>query len=230
MIKAIILEDERNAQQALENMLQLVAPDVQIVRKFTTVEHTLAYVNQHDIDLAFLDIEVEDGNSFELFETFQKIRFEVIFTTAFNQFAVQAFKVNAIDYLLKPINPDELADAVAKVKNQLKNKELKEQFSEKIILKTATGNIMLPIHSIIRLEADGAYTVFITETRKIVVSKSIKHYEALLPNEAFIRCHQSHLVSMAKIRTLQSESIQLINGEEVPVSHRKKAEIRKLLL
>ncbi len=230
MIKAIILEDEVNAQQVLENMLRLVAPEITVIRKFSSVAQTLNFVKQNDIDLAFLDIEVEDGNSFELFESFQKIRFEVIFTTAFNQFAVQAFKVNAIDYLLKPINPEELIDAVEKVKTQLKNKELKAQFSEKIILKTSNGSIMLPIASIIRLEADGAYTVFITETKKIVVSKSIKHYEALLPENEFIRCHQSHLVAVLKIKALQSDTIQLTNNDEVPVSHRKKAEIRKFLL
>lgn len=230
MIKAIILEDEFNAQQALKNMLCLVAPNIQVVKCFSSISQTLEYVKHNTIDIAFLDIEVEDGNSFELFESFQKINFEVIFTTAFNEFAVKAFKVNAIDYLLKPINPEELITAIKKVKEKLDNNQLKEQLSEKIILKTSTGNIILPINSIIRLEADGAYTNFITQTDKIIISKSIKHYEALLPTNTFVRCHQSHLVAISKITSLQSETIILTNGDVVPIAHRKKALIRKILL
>lgn len=229
MIKAVILENEISAQQALIKMLELTDPDIKIIKVFAKVKEISSYLKKHSVDLVFLDIEVDDGNSFELFDDFPVFQFNIIFTTAFYDYGYKAFKVNAIDYLLKPIDIGELSLAIQKVKNQIKANELQSYFSEKIILKTLDENIVVPISTIIRLEADGAYTTFVTETRKIVVSKNIKHYESLLPVNAFVRCHHSHLISVSKIIAMKGDQIKLSNGDNIPVSHRKKAQVLKYI-
>ncbi|MEZ4853197.1 LytR/AlgR family response regulator transcription factor [Flavobacterium sp.] len=229
MIKAILLEDEINAQQVFEKMLHLIAPDFILVEKFTSIAATAKFLKNHTIDVAFLDIEVDDGNSFELLNQLEKINFEIVFTTAFNEYAIKAIKVNAQDYLLKPIDPEELKFAIEKVKNTINIREVNHLFADKVILKTATEIIILPIASIIRLEANGAYTNFITENKIILVSKNIKYYESILPENGFIRSHQSHLIAISKISSILPDSILLINGDIIPISHRKKALINKII-
>ena len=232
-MKAILVEDEINAQKALLKMLQLVTPEMEIIAVFDTIKEASLFLNKNKVDFLFLDIQLKDGNGFELLQTIDQQDFSLIFTTAFNDFAIKAFKFNAIDYLLKPIDPLELKEAIERAKNTRKanpivpvEKLLSEQ---KIVLKTTDSNHILPVSSIIRLEADGAYTLFVTENQKILVSKNIKHYEELLGDYDFVRCHQSHLIAFSKISEVKSHSVKMLNNDEVPVSFRKKQLLKSLL-
>ncbi|MCH7399705.1 LytTR family DNA-binding domain-containing protein [Belliella sp. DSM 107340] len=232
-MKAILVEDEINAQKALLKMLQLVAPEIQVWAIFDTIKEASLFLNKNTVDLLFLDIQLKDGNGFELLQTIDQQDFSLIFTTAFNDFAIKAFKFNAIDYLLKPIDPLELKEAIERAKNTRKTNPIipleKSLSEQKIVLKTTDSNHIIPVSSIIRLEADGAYTLFVTENQKILVSKNIKHYEELLAEYHFVRCHQSHLIAFSKISEVKSNSVKMLNNDEVPVSFRKKQLLKSLL-
>lgn len=231
-MKAILVEDEINAQNALRKMLQLVAPKIEILAVFESIEETVLFLNNNVIDFLFLDIKLKDGSGFELLQKLENHDFSLIFTTAFNDFAIKAFKFNAIDYLLKPIDPTELKEAIERAENFRKSNPIVsiENFAsnQKIVLKTSDKNHIVPVSSIIRLEADGAYTLFVTENQKILISKNIKFYEELLSDYNFIRCHQSHLVSISKISELKNMTLKMINNDVVPISFRKKQLLKSL--
>ncbi|REC41978.1 MULTISPECIES: LytR/AlgR family response regulator transcription factor [Chryseobacterium] len=225
-MKAILVEDEINAQKALLKMLQLIAPEIQVLAIFDTIKDASLFLSKNTVDFIFLDIQLKDGNGFELLQTITNRDFSLIFTTAFNDFAIKAFKFNAIDYLLKPIDPTELEEAIERAKKIKKSNQIvpvEKSFSEqKIVLKTTDRNHIIPVSSIIRLEADGAYTLFVTESQKILVSKNIKYYEDLLCEYDFVRCHQSYLVAKSHIKVLKTHSLLLTDGSEIPISHRKR--------
>ncbi|WBX99499.1 LytR/AlgR family response regulator transcription factor [Chryseobacterium gambrini] len=225
-MKAILVEDEINAQKALLKMLQLIAPEIQVLAIFDTIKDASLFLSKNTVDFIFLDIQLKDGNGFKLLQTITNRDFSLIFTTAFNDFAIKAFKFNAIDYLLKPIDPTELEEAIERAKKIKKSNQIvpvEKSFSEqKIVLKTTDRNHIIPVSSIIRLEADGAYTLFVTESQKILVSKNIKYYEDLLCEYDFVRCHQSHLVAKSHIKVLKTHSLLLTDGSEIPISHRKR--------
>ncbi len=240
MTRTIIIEDEINAREALKKMLKLVYPDVLVIAETGYVKDACTLIEELKPDLVFLDIELEDGSGFDILNQITNTNFKLIFTTAYNQYAIKAFKYSATDYLLKPIDPIELKEAIERavlenntqteylnaidvLKNNLTQKE------PKIVLKTTEQRFVLSLKDIIRLEADGAYTLFITQDKRIIISKNIKYYQELL-DDRFIRCHQSHLVNSHHIKAFVKQGfIELSNKEQVPVSTRKKAEIHKII-
>lgn len=232
-MKTIIIEDELHAQNALRKMLRLLVPDINILGVFATIKEAVPFLKQETYDLLFLDIQLKDGTAFELLEQLDDTAFVLIFTTAYDEYALKAFKANATDYLLKPINPEELEKALIKAQLQIEkrtffqgdpaNFKLKPQ---RIVLKTIDQRFIVPIKDILHLEADGAYTIFHTTTDKILVSKNLKYYQEILQDYDFIRCHQSHLVSQAHIKSLKTNSLLLSNGDELPIAHRKKSLFR----
>lgn len=235
MIKTLIIEDEPQARSGLKKMLSLIAPELEVVGETVSISESLFFLKNNTIDLAFLDIELEDGHSFKLLEQLDTVNFKIIFTTAFNDHAIKAFKFNALDYLLKPINPNELQAAIQKanqkIKYDLQFKNLLKlsdsQENQKITLKTSDNTYIVPIANIIRLEAEGAYTKFITTTNTILVSKNLRFYEELLAAYKFIRTHQSHLINythIIKIITKQ-QNVLLSNDDSVPISTRRKKEV-----
>jgi len=240
MIKTLIIEDELNVRNALKKILKLIDNSIEIVAETGLVQEAVKLIDKHQPQLVFLDIELEDGTGFDLLQQLNQINFKIIFTTAYNQYAIKAFKFSAIDYLLKPIDPTELSEAISRAKTEIKNKinhqELIDilnsnlaQKEEKIVLKTTEQRYVILVKNIIRLEADGAYTLFITTNQKIIVSKHLKHYEKMLSN-SFIRCHQSHLVNSQHIIGFdKNDLLQMTNNESAPVSTRKKADILKYL-
>lgn len=239
MIKTIIIEDELNVRNGLRKMLTILEPSINIIAETGYVKDAIQLIKTEKPDLVFLDIELEDGTGFDILKQLE-IDFNIIFTTAYNQYAIDAFKFSAIDYLLKPLDPTELQEAIKRAKLNIENKKEHQKLlssllnniekkEKKIVLKTTEQHFVFYVKEIIRLEADGAYTVFVIKGKKIIVSRNIKYYQDILGDD-FIRCHQSHLVNIKHILGLDKNGfLQLSNAELINVSTRKKAEVIQLI-
>lgn len=236
-INTVIIDDEEKSRQTLRQMLSLFCENVQIIGEAKDVKTGVELLSIVKPDLLFLDIKMPDGNGFDLLRSIESRDFNLIFTTAYDQFAIKAFKFNAIDYLLKPIDTDELKAAVRKAENRsinsgsnvdnlLGNLMDKKMEDQKIILSTAEGIHIIKVKNIIRCQADDYYTNFyINDGRRIMISKTLKENEELLVDYNFIRPHRSHLVNIAYIKKyVKSDGgyIVLADGTKVPVSRRKK--------
>jgi len=238
MIKVLIIEDETEARQALVKLLHYINPDINIVGETTSITESVRFLNNNNIDLALVDVELKDGNSFEVFKQLKTVDFKVIFTTAFSRYAIKAFKVNALDYLLKPIDPEELREVVEKAMAQVYTdntfKKLlevsEEKEAQKIVLKTTQERHVIKIADIVRVEAEGAYTNFVTTTKSILVSKNLKHYETFFADYNFLRPHNSHLINASHVSKIKPTILIMSNTDEVPISTRKRSEIHKALL
>jgi len=240
MKKTLIIEDEINVREGLKKLLKIVAPTLEVVAETGFVSQALELIKKHKPDLIFLDVELEDGLGFDVLKQVEQIDFKIIFTTAYSQYAIDAFKFSAVDYLLKPIDPSELKmaiqRAVSAINNNKKNLDLLSTLKnniankeQKIVLKTTENRFVINVKEIIRLEADGTYTKFITTDRALIVSKNIKFYEDLL-DENFLRCHQSHLVNSRHIISLTNTGfLQMSNQDLVPISTRKRKKIGQLI-
>jgi len=240
-MKVVIIEDEKGAVNILKYLLKTINKDMNIVGVAEGVTEAYTIIQQKQPDLVFLDIKLKDGSAFDLLKMFNEINFWIIFTTAYNDFAIKAFKFSAIDYLLKPIDIIDLKEAINRAKklNQIRIKHremlliLQNYLNnkiDKIVLNLSDEKKILLIKNIIRLEADGAYTVFITNEGKITTSKNLKNYQEMLGNEKFIRIHQSHLINKDFIKSYEKSGYLILkNDEKIPVSFRKRNLIKTLL-
>ena len=227
-MKALIVEDEIQARDGIKKLIQLVAPNLTIDFDTGKVNEAIRILKDNTVDLVFLDIELEDGIGFDILEAFPDANFHVIFTTAFDNKAIEAFRYQAMDYLLKPINPYELKQAIQRV---VKLRALEQQvhdFEKKILIKTNDSFIRIYPSDIIRLKADGAYTYFITKNKSFIVSKNLNYYHKLLGTK-FLRVHKSHLVLNKHILSLKGSFLELSNGDKIPVATRRKKELLKAL-
>ena len=238
MLKVVIVEDELHSREALSNLLADYCPEVNVIDMVADVVEGIASVKLNRPDLIFLDIELQIGTGFEILKKLPHLNFEVIFTTAYEHYALKAIKFSAIDFLLKPIDVDELIEAVEKVRKkrseELHNRKLEvllENMQEKgkehhtITLSTMEGLEFVRVADIIRCEAMGAYTHFVLKgIKRILVSKNLKEYENILSDHNFFRVHQSHLISLSEvIKYMKSdEQVILKNGDVVKVSHSRK--------
>ncbi len=243
MIKVIIIEDEAHSRNALKNMLSSYCPSVGIVSMASDIKEGVSAIHLHKPDLLFLDIELQTGTGFDLLENVRNLSFEVIFTTAYEHYALKAIKFSAIDYLLKPVDIEELIEAVEKVKKKrnkdirnrklevlLENIQIKGKARQTITLSTMEGLEFVCINDIIRCEAMGSYTQFILNMgKKVLVSKHLKEYENLLNDHGFFRIHQSHLINLSEVIkfTKSDGQVELKNGEHVKVSHNRKESFLK---
>jgi two-component system, LytTR family, response regulator len=211
-IKALIVDDELLNRKTLDNMIRQFCPDIKVVKSVDNVEDALNSIITDKPDVVFLDIEMNSETGFDLLERAKDHRFSVIFTTAHEQYAIRAFRENAIDYLLKPISHQELAEAVEKVKKQINSnqislaeellRKLSETKNEKQQISVSTNNSLLFIKTanIIWLEADGAYTRFhLINQEGIVSSKNISYYEGILDDSIFFRVHHSAIINLNEI-------------------------------
>ena len=241
MIKIAIIDDEINVRELIKKMLKLISSTYVVVGEAASITGAKTMLLESKPDMVFLDIELEDGSGFNLLEQIPQIDFKLVFITAFNEFALKAFKYNALDYILKPIAPEELKNTLERVESMvyveketkalLENlKENKESKVQKIAIKTAKKMHLLEVDSILYCQSDGSYTKIVTEHESILVSKNLKHYQELLPEDIFIRTHQSYLVNKKHIRGLENDNILLKNDEIVAISARRKAEIKAILL
>lgn len=246
MFKAIVIDDEKNARELLSGMLKLYCPDMTVVGEADGVNSGIEAIKNLKPDVVFLDIQMPDGTGFDLLKAFDSINFKYIFVTAYQEYAIRAFKFSAIDYLLKPVDPSELIVAVDKLQNSFLADETNQKFSafmdniqsseedpQKIVLRTTDSIIVAEKNSIIRCEAESNYTCFyFTDREKITVSKTLKEYEELLTPSGFFRVHQSHLVNMQFVKTYKrfpDSYVELSTGEKIPVSVRKRELVVKLL-
>lgn len=236
MIKAVIIDDLDQARENLKNDLTQFCPEVQIIGEANSVVTGVKLVQSMQPEMVFLDVSLGDGTGFDILEIIGQENLKVIFTTASGSHAVKAFRFSAIDYLLKPIDPEELIEAIHKVEQTTTTQidTLKENLdqTQKIIVNTTDQIHALKVDDIVRCNSQVNYTQFILSNgQKIMVAKTLKEYDQLLSESGFIRTHQSHLVNKAFIQTyLKNKSaVRLENGDEIPVSTRKKAYVLKTL-
>ncbi|MEL6944171.1 MAG: LytTR family DNA-binding domain-containing protein, partial [Bacteroidota bacterium] len=210
MLKAILIDDEPNCLKVLEWELQNSCPNVEILALCNSGKDGLKAIQQHQPDVIFLDVDMPYMNGFEMLELIPDIDFDVIFTTAHDEYAVKAFKINAIDYLLKPIDEDELKTAVAKVeKNQKKTStkgvvvedDPRKNIIRKIALPTFEGLVFVEVDQIIYCQSDNNYTkIFLKTDKDLFISKTLKELEELLGNYHFYRVHNSYVVNLNEIK------------------------------
>ena len=237
-MKILIIEDEFNARNVVKLLLQQYFHDrYDLIGCAGTIVGSLDLIKEEKPDLVFLDVRLEDGLGLDLLKKLDKINFQIIFTTAYDNYAIKAIKYAAVDYLLKPINPEEFKMAVQKAYDKKQEFEeflrLQEELNpgqdKTIAVKTVEQTHFVSFNDIIRLEADGSYTLIITVNNKILASKNLKHFENILPAKSFIRTHQSHLVNKKYIKGIKNDMVQLENNHEIPVSFRKKAGVKNFL-
>lgn len=246
MLKAIIVEDEKKSRETLQGLLKLYCKNVEVVENAEGVESGKKAIEKFNPDIVFLDIQMPDGSGFKLLEELDEINFEIIFTTAYDQFAIKAIKFSALDYLLKPIFPDDLVDAVKKVEEKrkvistetnvdvlLENIHKPETESPKMVLSTSDQMQVVNISDIIRCESDNYYTFFyFKDGTRMLISKTLKENEELLREHNFIRPHKSHLVNVRFITGFNKKGgghIILKDGMSIPVSRRKREMIMETL-
>jgi len=235
--RIMIVDDEPAARDALRNLLHANCPDVLIAGEAGSVGEALQLLEEKCPDLLLLDVEMEDGTGFDLLDRISKLQFNVIFTTAHDDFAIRAFRYNAIDYLLKPVDPDELAEAVQKARQPRTYEVLERQIAnlltttseklfDRIILNTGEGPVFAKTNDIIRIESYGNYTfVFLAAGERCLVSRNLKEFEEMLPAPLFFRPHQSHLVNTAFVQKFMKEEggyALMYDGSKIPVSRRRK--------
>lgn len=232
-MKSIIVEDKAYIRKGLLNLLELLETEVQVVGECATVKEAVVVANACKPELIFLDINLIDGNAFDFLEQTENLNFKIIFITAYEEYALKALKMGAVDYLLKPIDIDELQEALQKVKD-LSITEQKEQISNvKQAWNSESNTIILSLHDSFQVvnlkellfcETDKGYTTFYcNDGKKYMVSKTLKEFEERLSKVNFIRPHQSFMVNIEYIDKYdKSGVIHLKNGKKIPVSSRKK--------
>ena len=246
MHRAIIVDDEAGGRETLELLLEShFKEQVQVAGVAASVQEAKALIDQEKPDILFLDVELSPGNGFDLLEAIDPIDFEVIFITAYDQFAIKAIKYVALDYLLKPVDVEELGEAIARVgqrKPKQDYKELlaylgqaqkKEKSFSRISLPTDKGTLFVDAGQVIRCEARNNYTMFyFSNQSKLLVSKTLKEYEKLLSGLQFIRVHQSHIINLDHIRQyLKNDGgyLEMTDGSSIPIARRKKKQLLELI-
>lgn len=242
MIKTLIVDDEVNAREGLAQLLTRYFPQkFWVMAQCGSVEEGIAAVEQFKPELVFLDIQMPNQNGFELIKHFKRVPFEVIFTTAHSHFALEAIKCSALDYLLKPINYLDLADALKRLEDRkyhesrhdrisllLENVQQQPSQFNRIVLPTATGFAFIAPSTILYAQGDSNYCrIKMADGKEILLSKTLKHLEDLLPNELFFRIHKSYIVNLNAIVQFsrnQDLFVLLHTGEQLPVAVRKKEE------
>lgn len=245
-MKILVVDNEPNIRKAIVEMIHNFCDEVSELHEADGVATGLKMISEVNPDIVFLDVELDDGTGMDLLSKLNQINFHLIFITAHNKYAIDAFKFSATDFLLKPIAPDELIEAFEKVKLHIKNKYLSEQLlvmkeslnkitskEKKIVLKDSNSIYFVNVNDIVRCESSGQYTEFyFDDSKRIVISKSLKEYEELLEPYGFIRPHHSHLININKILRfdkVNGGSLIMETLEEIPVSHRKKTQILQFL-
>lgn len=246
MIKVLIIDDEIKARNLLKHFIVHNIPQISEVRLAESVEAAWAVLENYDPQLIFLDVEMPYRNGFDFLSRITKPTFDVIFTTAYNQYAIQAIRFSALDYLLKPVDPEELIAAVSRYidkqkflhQNQLLYDNLAENIKAidvkqfRLAVPSNEGVYFFTLEEILRLEADRNYTfIHLVGKRPFLASKTLKYFEELLEELGFIRTHKSHLVNASHVKRLGSNNdfVLLTDGAKVEVSRRKKEAVQNRL-
>jgi two-component system, LytTR family, response regulator len=238
MLKAIIIDDEPYSCEILAAMLETDCPQVQIVSVCNNGDEGLSAIRQYSPHLVFLDVEMPRMNGFEMLEKLPAVRFHLIFTTSYDQYALKAIRFSALDYLLKPVDREELKKAVRKVEERIQipvQQQLEvlmqklsqpSQLINKIALPTIDGLQMISINTIIFCESDDNYTrLFLNSSKKLLVTRSLKEIEEMLEPYSFLRVHRSYLVNLNEVeKYIKGEGgyLMMSEGSKVDVSKQRK--------
>ncbi len=245
-MRILIVDNEKEVRELLKDMIAAVSAVTHEIAEADGVASGLGMINTFRPDTVFLDVEMGDGTGFDLMNQVQQPSFQLIFTTAHNKYAVQAFKCSAIDYLLKPVDMTELGNSLEKAAANLSNTNLGKQMAvlmqqlsgknmthKQIVLKDIEASYFVKIADILYCEAEGSYTKFyLANTNPIIISKNLSTYDELLGAHGFIRTHHSYLVNPARIKMYDKTdggTLVLDSGHIVPISHRKKDFVLNLL-
>lgn len=245
MIRCVIVEDEEMARNVLKSLLAQYCKDVMVCAEADDVVSGKTIIEAYRPDLVFLDIEMPGGSGFKLLNSIENINFETIFITAYEQFAIKAIRHDALDYLLKPVDPKELVAAVEKVKETKLKKSLERQYDNilknlnpdqlvvrKISLSTSDKIHLIDVDNIIRCESDNYYTIiYFKDGSNLMVTKTLKEIEQKLEEFGFVRTHKSHLVNLRSIMNFIKDEMMVVmeDGVKVPVSKRKKESIMEVI-
>jgi two-component system, LytTR family, response regulator len=240
LFRALIVDDIENSRITLIHDLKEYCPQIVVAGEADSVKTAHERIATIKPDVVFLDIQMGDGTGFDLLTQLKEINFQIIFTTALDSYGIKAIKFSALDYLLKPIDPDELVKAVAKLSEKEKDKTIHDSIN--LLLENMKGNSphghkriaihslekvhMINIDDIIRCESQGAYTIFhLKQKEQILATKNLKEYEELLESHHFVRVHHSHLINFAFLKEYVKKDggyAIMIDKSEVPVSFRKR--------
>lgn len=249
MISTLLIDDDKNLRDGLKSMLQRYAPEISIVGEADSVITGVAAMLELRPQVVFLDIQMNDGTGFDLLDEIsksqEKITSNIVFVTAHEQYAIKAFRFSALDFLLKPIDPDDLMKVIEKIKTVvnknegyaqidllLENMRKKEEKFKRIALSNSNGTFVFNVSDIIRCESDDNYTKFFIKNKKpVLISKTLKEYDELLSENGFERIHQSHLINMIYLKSFVKEGSYVIMADDsqVPVSQRKRERLQELL-
>lgn len=241
-IKVLVIDDEKNARELLLALLRKYCPEA-VTDQAEDIPSAIDRINRNPPDLLFVDIHLRDGNGFDLLEKIGHLHFQVIFVSAYDTYTMKACKASALDYLLKPIDPEEFREAVDKARQRIRREKLAGRVDVLIqnlpasskprsfILKTADSIHVVNTDEVIYCEADGNYTTFhLAGGRNIMVSKSLAEYEEMIGSPKFIRTHQSYLVNMDHVtRYERGGSVVTDSGAILPVSTRKRESVLQFL-
>ncbi|HYC87428.1 MAG TPA: LytTR family DNA-binding domain-containing protein [Chryseosolibacter sp.] len=244
---ALIIDDIENSRISLAHDLKTYCPQVHVIGQADGVKTGVTAIREKKPDVVFLDIEMGDGTGFDVLEQVRDVRFQVIFTTGLDSYGIKAIKFSALDYLLKPVDPDELVNAVAKLeanakaehashgvelllqnlKNNLKPTE------KRIALHSADKVHLVFVSDIVRCESQGAYTLFhLQHGRQVLATKNLREFEILLDDHGFIRVHHSHLINFAHMKEYVKKDggyAVMSDGSQIPVSTRKRSDLLNLI-
>jgi two-component system, LytTR family, response regulator len=234
-MRAFIVDDEQLCIDTLTYHLKGIE-EIEIIGQASTVNEAILGIAAQRPELVFLDVELPDGTGFDVLKAFPTPSFRIIFITAYDRFAITALRCSAVDYLLKPVDPNELKGAISKVSELNSNDSkvsiealitnIKRNEERRLVIRTSEDIFLVPISEITHLESDGAYThIFRTDRKRITVSQHLKHFEEMLMEQSFFRSHQSHLVNIRQIDGFKKNDggyIILKDGTSIPVSHRKR--------
>jgi len=215
LINAIVVDDEKPSREVIINFIHENCPDIHIVSECNSVQSAYKAIIEFRPQLVFLDIEMPKGNGFDLLKMFHTIDFKIIFITAFSEYAVQAFRFSAVDYLLKPIKISELIEAVNKVKHELtlnrpfqniqallENLHSQQNGNKNLVIPNAKGYSIIKTKDIILCTADGYCSHFqLTGNLRMSSSRSLKYYEEILPSDEFLRVHRSHIINLQHVKS-----------------------------
>ena len=234
-LKAIIVEDNVFIATVLIEMLAQYKPDISVLDVVHTGNEAIEKIALFKPDVLFLDIELPDMTGFELLQQLEEIHFKTIFTTAHSHYAIKAFRFNALDYLIKPIDESELKEAIKKlikstgniieVKNALSNLDVQTVENQKLVLPQQNGTLRLPLKQITHIEGERNYSyIHLTNGNKELSSKNLAYFEDILIEKYFFRSHRSYLINRYHIEALKYDHFVLKSGLQIPISRRNKTE------
>lgn len=250
MITAVLIDDDSNLRSGMKGLLNLCAPEIQIIGEAESVATGIEVIDQLKPEVVFLDIQLNDGTGFDILEQLAakngKSSAHIVFITAHEQYAIKAFRFSALDFLLKPVDPDDLKKVVKKIKEVLEkndnyahidllleNIRKKVDHFKRIALSNSDGIHLFEISDIIRCESEDNYTKFyIKNSKPILISKTLKEYEELLTEHGFVRIHQSHLINMAFLKSFIKKDggyVIMADNSNLPISQRKKEQLQDMI-